>query len=207
MSDLIHLSNVRISFPHLVQKNEKQFGDGSFISEYSADFIMAPDHPDFIKLMKRINELALDKWKDKTSTVMNMINADRKSRCFGQGSERIHKTKLTVLDGYENMVFITAKNKKFAPQIIKADGSAVDPTNTLEFRELGSRIYGGCYVNAAVRPWVFAGQHGNRASCDLVAVQFLKDGEAFGAAPPDARGTFSPVGEVAVTGLPSFLQR
>lgn len=42
------------------------------------------------------------------------------------------------------------------------------------------RIYGGCYVNALIRPWFQDNEHGRKINAGLIAVQFLRDGEPFG---------------------------
>jgi hypothetical protein len=52
------------------------------------------------------------------------------------------------------------------------------------------KMYGGCYVNAAVKPWLQDNKFGKGVRCDLVAVQFFADGPAFGGGETDASGMF-----------------
>src|SRR3990167_4191338 len=128
MSDLIYLNNVRLSFPAIIAaKAFEEGGKGMF----GADFIMAPDHPGFITFMKAVHEVALAKWKEITPQVLQMIQNDRKLRCYSQGAERISKTTMKTLDGYEGMVALTNKKDK-RPQLIDADGTPVDPENTMQ---------------------------------------------------------------------------
>jgi hypothetical protein len=41
-------------------------------------------------------------------------------------------------------------------------------------------IYGGCWGNVLVRPWYMNNKFGKRVNANLIAVQFLKDDEAYG---------------------------
>ena len=220
MSDIIFLSNVRLSFPHLAEP-QKQVNEqtGQTRISYNAEFLMPQDHPGFAQFMKRYGELALAKWAEHTNTVMQMIQVDRKLRCFGSGSEKVNKKTFKPYDGYEGNVYVTAGRDQ-APQMIQADGQAIDPSNTMAFQQLARKMYGGCRVNAAVKPWLQVNKHGNGIRCDLVAVQFAADDTAFGEGAADASSMFGNVGAApaapaafgmpaapfgAPAGLPSFL--
>lgn len=188
LESVIYLSNVRLSFPNLVEPQKTTNNNVERIS-YNADFIMEPNHPGFAAFLKRYGELAVDKWKEHAQTVMNMIQQDRKQRCYGQGSERVKKTTFQPYDGYVGMVFISAGNKN-PPQMIQADGTPVDPFNTMAYQALARRLYAGCRVNAAIKPWAQDNQHGRGIRCDLVAVQFHADDKAFGEGHVDAAPLF-----------------
>ena len=85
MSDLILLSNVRLSFPHLVEPQRKVSPEtGKERVSYSADFIMPPDHPGFKQFMNKVNELSLAKWKEHAGNVMaiRMRGAIGSSDCW-----------------------------------------------------------------------------------------------------------------------------
>jgi hypothetical protein len=58
--------------------------------------------------------------------------------------------------------------------------------------------YAGCYVNATIVVWAQDNEHGKRINAQVKAVQFFKDGEAFGAAAvnPDDEFTDDMAGEV-----------
>ena len=77
--------------------------------------------------------------------------------------------------------------------MIRPNGTPVDPANTMEYQQVARTIYGGCIVNAAVRPWLQDNNHGRAVRCDLIAVQFAADGEAFGEGEIDASGMFGQV--------------
>jgi hypothetical protein len=77
-------------------------------------------------------------------------------------------------------------------------------------------MYGGCRVNAAIKPWLQVNKHGNGIRCDLIALQFAGDDTAFGEGAVDASNMFgavmngagfgaAPAAAPAMPGLPSFL--
>ena len=198
MSDIIFLSNVRLSFPHLAEP-QKQVNEqtGQTRISYNSEFLMPQDHPGFQQFMKRYGELALAKWAEHANTVMGMIQVDRKLRCFGLGSEKVNKKTFKPYDGYDGNVYITAGRDQ-APQMIQADGQAIDPSNTMAFQQLARKMYGGCRVNAAIKPWPQDNKHGRGIRCDLIAVQFAGDDTPFGEGAVDASGMFG-----AVAGAPA----
>jgi len=222
MSEIIFLSNVRLSFPHLAEP-QKQVNEatGAQRISYNAEFIMPQDHAGFQQFMQRYGAMALEKWKEHAQTVMGMIQNDRKTRCYGLGTEKVNKKTFKPYDGYADAgaVFITACRDS-APQMIQADGSPVDPANTMAFQQLARKLYGGCRVNAAVKPWLQDNKHGRGIRCDLIAVQFAGDDVAFGEGAVDASNLFGavagapagfapqaamPAAPFAQVGLPSFL--
>lgn len=207
MSEIIFLSNVRLSFPHLAEP-QKQVNEatGATRISYNAEFIMPQDHAGFQQFMARYGAMALEKWKEHAQTVMGMIQNDRKTRCYGVGTEKVNKKTFKPYDGYADAgaVFITA-GRDSAPQMIQADGSPVDPGNTMAYQQLARKMYGGCRVNAAVKPWLQDNKHGRGIRCDLIAVQFAGDDTPFGEGSVDASGLFGAVaGAPMQAGVPGF---
>jgi len=203
MSEIIFLSNVRLSFPQLV---EPRSSVENGVKKYSADFLMPLTHPGVQQFGAEYTKAAMEKWKEHAQAVMAIIQNDRKLRCFGQGNEKVNGKTFKPYDGYADQFYVSA-NKDQMPQMIQADGSAVDPTNTMAYQALARKMYGGCYVNAAVRPWLQENKHGRGVRCELIAVQFAADGEAFGEAIADATSLFKPVASApqAAPAFPSFL--
>lgn len=205
MSEVIMLSNVRISFPHII---EPQVKDGRAM--YNAVFIVHESHEGFRNFMNIVGKAALEKWKDKTPAVMGIINGDAKKRCYAAGDTRINQKTFQVYDGYAGNMVISANNKN-APQIYNAAGEKVDPNNTMQYRSEAGKIYGGCYVNVVLKPWVQDNTHGVGIRCDLVAIQFAKDGTPFGSnSEPDLSSVFGTVATPAAAapaaaGMPPFL--
>ena len=203
MSEIIFLSNVRLSFPQLVEPRSSVENGAK---KFSADFLMPLAHPGVQQFGAEYMKAAQEKWKEQAQAVMSMIQGDRKLRCFGQGNDKLNGKTFKPYDGYADQFYISA-NKDQMPQMIQADGSAVDPTNTMAYQALARKMYGGCYVNAAIRPWLQENKHGRGVRCELIAVQFAGDGEAFGEAVSDATALFKPVAAAAqaAPAFPSFL--
>ena len=213
MSDVIFLSSVRLSFPHLAEP-QRQINEltGKERISYNCEFIMAQDHAGFGQFMAKYGAMSLEKWKEHANTVMQMIQGDRKTRCYGRGEEKVNKKTFQPYDGYAGNVFITA-GRDSQPQVIQADGQAIDPTNSMAYQQLARKMYGGCRVNVAIKPWLQENKHGRGVRCDLVAIQFCRDDKAFGEAAVDVSSIFKPVAATAapapsqatIPGLPPFL--
>jgi len=213
MSEIIYLSNVRLSFPHIAEpqrtRNEQT---GAERVSYNGDFVMPPDHPGFAQFMQRYGQMAMEKWKEHAQAVMNLIQGDRKTRCYGRGEEKVSKKTFQPYDGYMGMVFISA-GRDTPPQIIQGDGTPVDPANTMAVQALARKLYGGCRVNVAVKPWLQENKHGRGIRCDLLAIQFAGDDKPFGEAAPDVSNVFgavatqaaAPVAAAPVMPLPPFM--
>jgi len=197
-SNVIFLSNVRLSFPHLTepQKTVNEVTGSTRIS-YNAEFIMPESHPSFAQFLALYQRLMSESFAENAPVVMNMIAADRKLRCYGRGEEKVNKKTFTPYDGYAGNVYLTAGSER-QPQVIQADGSPVDPTNTMAYQALTRAMYGGCKVNAAIKPWVQKNKHGNGIRCDLVAIQFAGDDTPFGEGTPDVKGLFGAVAQTSV---------
>lgn len=217
MSDIILLSNVRLSFPHLAEPQRRiNEQTGKERVSYNCEFIMPQDHAGFQQFMKRYGDMALEKWKEHAQTVMNMIQQDRKLRCFGRGDEKVSRKTFQPYDGYAGNVFITAGRDQ-QPQIIQSDGLPIDPTNSMAYQQLTRQMYGGCRVNAAIKPWLQENNYGRGVRCDLIAVQFAGDDTPFGEGAADASNMFGAVTEApagmfgatgaasAPMGLPPFM--
>lgn len=221
MSNIIFFSNVRASFPQLVKPG--QFKDPSTGAtgklQYKITLLFPENHPSFTTFLQKVGELALEKWKQNTSVVMNRIKNDPKSCCFGQGNQRINQKTFKVVEGYEGMMYLMANlnaenatGNSTRPQIIKADGTPVDPRNDIEYQHETSLIYPGCRVNAAVEPWMQSHQtYGTGIRCRLIAVQFAGDDTPFGESTPDVSNLFSGVQQsttqntAPAMGLPPFM--
>lgn len=219
MSDVIFLSNVRLSFPNLaqpqVQKNELT---GVERVSYNCEFIMPQEHPGLAQFMQRYATMAQENWKEHAQTVMQMIQSDRKLRCFGAGQEKVNSRTFQPYDGYQGMYFITVGNKN-RPQMIelngepaiakRMDGSPMEinepgyeQTQLAAYLAVARKLYGGCRVNAAVRPWLQENKHGRGIRCDLIAVQFAADDKPFGESAPDVSNLFGAT--QAPAAVPSF---
>lgn len=167
---IVKLESVRLSFPHLFQPHAMEEGQEK---KYGATFLFDNDKhgPLLDKLEALIDRLALDHFKKKLHF----------KTCLRDGNEKPN------MDGYgDGTMFITA-SRKTRPAVVDR---SVNPVT-----EEDGVIYAGCYVNATVRFWVQDNKWGKRVNAELRAVQFVKDGESFGAGPVNAEDEFKSLDE------------
>lgn len=168
--NIIKLNNVRLSYPQLFTAKAQEEGKEP---KYSASFLLdKKTHATLITHIENtIARVALDEFKRKVPLKRVPLH---------DGNEKSDK------EGYgDEVMFLSANNAK-RPVVVDCDLTpltAQDP-----------KPYAGCYVNATVR--LFAYDHktgGKGVSASLRAVQFVRDGESFGAGPVNAEDEFEPV--------------
>lgn len=197
MSNIIQLSGVRLSFPKLIEPEAAQ-GTPNAAKKFGCDFIFTNDDPQFAKVMSEIGNVATEKWKEHAGSVLQIVGTDRKLRCFGSGNEKIDKKTFKPYTGYAGANYLSASSNEDKPPImVDGDGNPCPNENSMLRKQLARKLYGGCFVNAAVRIWPQDNQFGRGIRCELIAVQFAKDGEPFGEAPPDVSGMFGAVQQPA----------
>ncbi len=205
MAEIILVTRARLSFPHIAEPQvQKDNVTGKTRSTYNCDLILTPDNPAYKEFMQRFAELATAKWKESAQAAMGQINANRKQRCYGAGEEKVDSKTFQVRGGYAGHVFISASKQaeRGMPQIIDDSGKQVDPANTMACQMIARKMYGGCYVNAAIKPWLQQNETGIGIRCDLVALQFAADGEAFGEGAVDAAPLFGAVASAPAAVMP-----
>lgn len=114
--------------------------------------------------------------------------------CQDNFKARIASDKLCMRDGdgsgkpeQEGSWVISASEDK-KPNTINRDKS--DVTDEMDI------IYSGCYVNLLMRPWAQNNSFGKRINANLLAVQYVRDGERFsGVSRPDVSEVFDDVSE------------
>lgn len=164
---VIKLTNVRLSYPNLFVAKVMEEGKEP---EFSASFLLdKKQHAGLIAEIEKLTDrVALDAFKKKVK--LNRVP-------LRDGNEKDGK------DGYgDEVMFINAKNKK-RPVVVDRDLTPLTSDD--------SKPYAGCYVNANVR--LFAYDHktgGKGVSASLRSIQFVKDGESFGAGPVNAEDEF-----------------
>ena len=152
----IILPNVRLSFATIY--TAKAVNDGE--PRFSCSFLMdkVKDKGLIAKVQAAIDEITKEKFKGKK------LPADKV--CLRDGDEK-------EFDGYANQMFVSAANAK-RPQVITRGKTAVREGEP-------EAPYSGCYVNGVIRLWAQDNKFGKRINASLEVVQFVKDGEAFGA--------------------------
>lgn len=162
------LKNVRLAFPALFEPRSLEGG----AARYSAVFIIDPDSENAKAVDAAMKEAAKAKWGDKAPVVYKRLLTDK--RVCLRTEPRTNKDG-EVYDGFEDKYSLSASNK-VRPTVVDRDRSPLT--------EADGKPYGGCYVNAIVD--IYAQDHkdptiGRRINASLMGVQFVKDGESFGA--------------------------
>lgn len=185
----LKLKEVRLSFPDIFECVQYE-GQGPF--KYRASFLFAPNSENHKALLAAIEETAKEQWKDKWKQIIEIANDDSKTRFIVDGNKKTY-------DGYKGMLAISATRDQSngRPLIVNKKPKNADGTpNTLT--QTDGVIYGGCYVNATVELWAQNNKFGKTIRAQLLAVQFLKDGVAFGGG--SAKGSVDDFEDLSDTG-------
>lgn len=172
---IVYFSNVRCIYPNLTAVYiSKKFPNA--VPNFTIDLVdIDPQDTKLREFMQHYATLAQSEWGVNASAVMQMIQTDKRARCFGMGPEKINEDTFKPVAGYGQGVWINCKNKN-QPQMIRPDGTAAN--SPMEAMELARKIYGGCRVNIAIKPWMRKTNKG--VSCEVIAVQFSKDDAPLG---------------------------
>jgi hypothetical protein len=178
----IRIDGVRLSYPHLDKPYESEGDDGNKKSQYSADSMLPKEtHKAAKDLVKKVIEQLMDENKVKVPTA-NWFLKD------GDKLAEEDENKST-LAGH----FLVKAAEKRRPTVRKRNGE------TMTEREIEDTIYGGVYANVLIRPWYFNGKarsgktYPKRILANLIAVQFVRDGEPFGEGRISDDGVFDAV--------------
>ena len=151
------LKDVRLSFPSLFKKATF---DGN-ATKYEATLLL--DKKKHAKVIDKINADIKEAMAKFHSDTGKKIKSDK--TCFKDGDESDY-------DGYGNCMSFKASNDK-RPSVLDR--------NKEPLIEDDGRPYSGCYVNAIVDYWVQNNQFGARINANLLGIQFVRDGDSFGA--------------------------
>lgn len=177
------IKRARLSFPAIVKPKSSAPGAEP---AYSCDFILDPDAVEWGELAQMIQQMAATKWADKAEGVLKHIAGEKRLRCYGVGADKTNNMG-EIYSGYEEGVYIGGRNTE-QPQLIGADAQPLPPT-----ANLNQLFAGGNHVSGIVNIWLQDNQYGKAIRGKLVAVQYLDEGEKFGAVDVDATSVFAPV--------------
>lgn len=175
-SEVLHLNNVRLSYLQLVTPTAFQEGQEKKFQATALLDVSDPDHQKIIKDVKRAARDLMNRAYGK-----DFKPAGLKGVCFGDGN-KVTDDDGNVRDGYKDTFYVRL-NSKVRPGTANRRGQPVvegDP----QFP------YSGAYGNVTCTLWAQNNQFGKRINGNLRAVQFVKDGEAFGAAPVNVEDEF-----------------
>jgi Protein of unknown function (DUF2815) len=162
----ILLCNVRLSYFYGFAPYEGVDDAGKKTENYCVHGIMGPKHPDIPKLVALMKQCARNAWGDKGEQTYAELKA--------QNRLAIHDG--TVYkpgqDGYEGNFYVSA-NSKMRPTIVDGDRTPLVAKD--------GRPYSGCYANLMVNIWAQSGgKFGKRINAQMMGVQFVGNGDAFG---------------------------
>lgn len=146
------VKNARLSFPSLFQYAQYK---GESLEKYECTLLVEKDTPMAEEIQKAIKEVG---------TEVLGKNWSKAKLCIQNGDDRDY-------DGYENMWALKATTKK-RPLVIDRDKSPLTEDDNV--------IYAGAFVNAKISLYAYTNSYGSFVAAQLEAVQFAKDGEAFG---------------------------
>jgi hypothetical protein len=161
-NERIMLKNVRLSFPSIFKRANFNGEEGKFEATLLLD--KDADSAQIAKLEKAIDN-AIKEAKIK-------VSSDK--RCLKDGDD-------VEYDGYAGCMSVKASSNK-RPTVIDRDKTPLV--------EDDGKPYAGCYVNAIIDVWIQNNSYGKRANANLFGVQFVKDGDAFGAGDVDVTDDF-----------------
>ena len=176
----VKLVNVRIQYP--VLDHPRDYRDNKRFA-YSATLWMEDGSPAHKAMEAAIAEEVKEKWGAKATA--NLKNAKSNNKvCLRKGE-----------DDMEGWWFLRVSTSKETPPKMPKRPKVVNrnPNDVLEVGQAEAIIYGGCYVTAIVRPWAHEYAGAFQVNCDFLAVQFMREGEAFaGGAPKVEVSDFEP---------------
>lgn len=168
----VYLKNVRLSFPHLLEKH-KATEDAK--PKYSAEFLIDPNTKIGKENIKKVEaayaEAEMKAFKKKGLRY-------KPDRChYKDGDDCVGQASGEVYDGYAGMKVVKASSDTM-PSLLSRARKPISPDN--------SPFYGGCYVEAIVRFYGTSKGGAPGLFATLEAVRFWDDGEHFGSAPVGA---------------------
>ena len=173
MSKKIILRNVRLSYEHIFKASAF---DDSQEAKFSATFIIPKNHPDLPAIKKAYFEAGQETFPS-DFTIANAVNWPKGYTCSLKDADKDTDSSGTLL-AEKNAAYvgcyILEANSTRRPLALNRDKSAVTEEDGI--------IYSGCYVNASLAAAGYTyGKVKKGVKCYLNGVQFVKDGERFGA--------------------------
>lgn len=197
------LKNVRLSYPDLF-KPGKPMNEGD-TPKYGGQFIFSPDSEAAAAAKAAFTATATETFGPNAKAILGAMEKSKK--CLRNGDENLTKDG-AIRDGYGGNLYVVARNKA-KPLLIGPVRTAPKGTNDAThsdgfpiLTEEGGKPYGGCYVNVKVDIKAMKAKEKipNQVYATLLTVQFVADGEAFGAAPGTADGFDDVEGAAAIGG-------
>lgn len=183
----------RLSFASLFEMNRQTQEDGTVRETWKANLLLPKDKLDEMVGIYKGARMPI-------MTALKKASAEAKSKKWGDESKwpKLKPEKLFLRDGdledwegYAGHRYISASAQPSdRPSVVTNRKDAKG--NWIEAEPGGKNApYSGCYVNATIIVWAQDNDHGKRVNAQIKAVQFFRDGEAFGAAPTNPNEDFT----------------
>lgn len=151
-------------------------GDQNY--NYSAKFYIEHGSKADAEIKEAIRQVAEEKWKGKAAAKLASFGQNKMQVCYIDGA----------LDGNDDYMILSAKRKQ-------ADGRPdIRDRNAALLSEKDGRPYPGCHVIGIVDIWAQDSNGYAGIRCQLLGVQFVRDGQALSSSKRAADSDFEDLG-------------
>lgn len=164
----------RLAFADGIFEKKGIAGDASSTPRYNCGVIIAGDDDAQLELIRATEEEVATEhqWKSKEKGADVLKTLRKKDRAALHDGDDKQK-----YEGFPGNFYLSPSNDS-RPTAVDRDRSPLTKDD--------GKLYSGCYVNAKVEIWAQDNNFGQRINATLLGVQFVKDGDAFGAGAPPA---------------------
>ena len=156
------ITNVTIAFAQ--DLFEPKAGEDGGTPKYKSAFLLKADDAQILAINKAISDCADAKWGAKGPATLKMLRGSGKV-CLGDGDTKPY-------NGYAGCFYINAANP-LRPTVVDVDKTPLTQKD--------GKPYSGSKVHAVIEFWAQDNKFGKRINATLMGVQFVADGERFGA--------------------------
>ncbi len=186
----IVLKGVRSAFLTLTEPEDYQ-GNKNF--RWSATALVPYNSPLVKKVEAKMLAAAEVKWGKKGKAIYDACILDKMTTCMLDGKRK------PEYDGYEGHWALTAHRpqKSGRPLVIDTDTQPIYDGKGEFMEGKAGRIYSGCFINLKVGFWCQDNDNGKAIRAELLTVQSLFRGDAFGGGAQPTADEFEAVAEGA----------
>lgn len=186
----IVLKGVRSAFLTLAEPEDYQ---GNKVFRWSATALIPYGSPLLKELEKPLLYVAEAKWGKKGASILEAIRHDKQTSCLLDGKKK------PEYDGYEGHFALTAHRpqKSGRPMVIDTDTQPIYDGKGEFMEGKAGRIYSGCFVNMKVGFWAQDNTNGKGIRAELLTIQSLFRGDAFGGGAKPTADEFEAVADGA----------
>lgn len=170
---IMWVMGARLAFAEGVFKKQGIAGDSSSTPRFNCCLLLPPNDKQVGEIEEAMKDLVLNfDWKgdEKPEDIYKRLS----KKDFLALHDGDDKAKWA---GFAGNMYLSP-NADTRPTVVDRDRSPLTAED--------GKVYSGCYVNAKIELWVQDNKWGQRVNATLLGVQFVKDGDAFGAGAPPA---------------------